>query len=98
MSKALLDGLDEAERMSWRRTSNSCGIEYFAPHISAARTNGELAIGSFEAHARDLLKQLALSSAEGQGSGAPGRKEAPKASCTGRNHPLVDSAAGCPQN
>ena len=60
MSRAFLDGLDEADRLSWRRTSNSCGIEYFAPHISAARTNGELAIGSFEAHARDLQKPLCV--------------------------------------
>ena len=58
MSKALLDGLDEADRLSLRPASNSLGIEYFAPHISAARTNGELATSSFEAHARDLQKPL----------------------------------------
>ena len=54
------------------------------------------------AHSKRTLEifqsSYALSSAEGQGSGTPGRKEAPKASCTGRNHPLVDSAAGCQQN
>ena len=58
MSKALLDGLDEPERMSWRPASTSLGIEYFAPHISAATTNGARAPSSFEAHARDLVEQL----------------------------------------
>jgi hypothetical protein len=44
--------------MSWRPASTSLGIEYFAPHISAARTNGAPAPSSFEAHARELQEQL----------------------------------------
>jgi len=58
MSKALLDGLDEADRLNLRRASNSFGIEYFAPHNSAASRNGQLATSAFEAHARDLQKPL----------------------------------------
>jgi hypothetical protein len=58
MSKALLDGLDEADRLNLGPASNSYGIEYFAPHKSAARTNGLPAPSSFEAHARDLQKPL----------------------------------------
>ena len=58
MSKALLDGLVEADRLNLRPASNSLGIEYFAPHKSAARTNGAGAPSSFEAHARDLEKPL----------------------------------------
>ena len=58
MSKALLDGLGEPDRLSLGPASNSFGIEYFAPHKSAASTNGAPATCSFEAHARDLQKPL----------------------------------------